>query len=63
MNELAMREQRALVISDSTKELIRTGVSENTLRAYRRALVNLEAWMAVKENASRLDSNGIQPTE
>ncbi len=33
MNRLAIRQENALAISDSTKGLIRAGVSENTLRA------------------------------
>ena len=31
MNELAVREGNVLAISESTKELIQAGVSENTL--------------------------------
>ena len=45
MNELEIRRVNLVTISDSTKELIQAGVSENTLKAYRRALVNLKARM------------------
>ena len=43
MNEVAIRDQNALAINESTKELIQAGVSANALRTYRRALINLEA--------------------
>lgn len=46
MNELTTKEQNALVIPESTKELIQAGVSKNTLAAYRRALKNLDAWLS-----------------
>ena len=46
MNEIAMREQNALIFPEATKELIRAGVSENTLRAYRRALLELDRWIS-----------------
>ena len=42
MNELAIKQQESLAVSDSTKELILSGVSENTLQAYRRALLELD---------------------
>lgn len=56
MNTLAIKQENAVVISDSTKELIRSGVSENTLKAYRRAFKELDAWMAVEENGFRIDT-------
>lgn len=45
MKELAVREQNAVAISADTKELIKAGASENTLEAYRRALLALDAWL------------------
>ena len=36
MNELTVRQENAVAISVETEELIRAGVSENTLKAYRR---------------------------
>ena len=50
MNELAIRQENALAISADTKELIQAGVSENTLRAYRRALDSLAGWLTTKLN-------------
>ena len=58
MNELAVRQDSALAISIETEELIRAGVAENTLKAYRRALKELEAWLSVAENGFRIDSAG-----
>ena len=58
MNELAVRQDSTLAISIETEELIRAGVAENTLKAYRRALKELEAWLSVKENGFRIDQNG-----
>ena len=45
MNDLAVKPEHMIVISDSTKELIRAGVSHNTLKAYRHALKKLESWL------------------
>ena len=50
MDELAIRQENALAISADTKELIQAGVSENTLRAYRRALDSLAGWLTTKLN-------------
>ena len=58
MNEVAARQENAVAISIETEELIKAGVSENTLKAYRRALQALEAWLAVEENGFRIDQNG-----
>ena len=43
MNELIQAEQgqNAVTVSDGTKALIRSGVSENTIKAYGRALAGL----------------------
>ena len=49
MNEVAVRQENAVAISIETEELIKAGVAENTLKAYRRALQDLEAWLAVEE--------------
>ena len=45
MNELTVQDENTLAISDSTKELIKAGVSESALRAYQRALDNLTGWL------------------
>ena len=37
MNEMAIRNENAVTDGVGTKELIKVGVSENTLKAYRRA--------------------------
>ena len=58
MNELAVRQDSTLAISIETEELIKAGVAENTLKAYRRALKELEAWLSVEENGFRIDQNG-----
>ena len=54
MNELAMREQSVLAISDSTKELMQAGVSANTLRAYQGALNSLAVWLDREQNDALL---------
>ena len=38
----AIKEQNALIISAPTKELIQASVTEDTFRAYRRALIDFE---------------------
>ena len=43
MNDLMIGQKNAVVISVDTKELIKAGISDNTLKAYRRALVELNA--------------------
>ena len=58
MNELAVRQDSTLAISIETEELIKAGVAENTLKAYQRALKELEAWLSVEENGFRIDQNG-----
>ena len=45
MNELEIKQENAVAISVDMKELIRAGVSENTLIAYRRALGDLNEWV------------------
>lgn len=46
MNELATQEQEiGLAISEDTQALIVSGVSQNTLKAYRRATRSLETWL------------------
>ena len=44
----------ALAISGSTKELIQDVVSENTLGAYRRALLEMGRWISDAGNNFRL---------
>ena len=58
MDQLAVQESKLPTITSRTKNLIVAGVSENTLRAYRRALKDLEAWMSDGAKAFRLDENG-----
>ena len=48
MDKLAIGQQNAVVISLDTKELIKAGVSDNTLKAYRHALKKLESWLVVE---------------
>lgn len=52
MNELAITQQDPLAIGVDTEELIQAGVSENTLIAYRRALLELDAWIDAELNDS-----------
>ena len=47
MNQIAIKDASSVVVSENTKELIRAGVSENTLRAYGWALQRLEDWRAI----------------
>ena len=54
MHDLVVKPEHMIVISDSTKELIRAGVSHNTLAAYGRALTKLDTW---------LSTAGIDPRE
>ena len=49
MNQLATKDATAVVIPEHTKELIRAGVSHNTLKAYGWALQRLEEWLAINE--------------
>ena len=51
MDALAIGQKNAVVISLDTEELIKAGVSENTLKAYRRALVELDAWLYAMKRA------------
>ena len=54
MNELAVRQQNTLVISDSTKELIQARVSYNTLKAYGWALQRLDDWLSSEDSKREL---------
>ena len=54
MDALAIGQKNAVAISVDTKELIKAGVSDNTLKAYRRALVELDAWRDAELNDSVL---------
>lgn len=49
MNQIAIKDTSPVVVSENTKDLIRAGVSENTLRAYGWALQRLEEWLAINE--------------
>ena len=44
------RAKNAVVISLDTKKLIEAGISDNTLKAYRRALLELDAWLDAELN-------------
>ncbi len=55
MNELAVKQENSLNISDSTKELIKRGVSNNTLAAYSRALTKLDTWLSTVANPRELN--------
>lgn len=57
MNELVITQQNRLAISVKTKELIKVGVSGNTLQVYRRGLLELHKWLdaAVKRHATNLN--------
>ena len=46
MNQLTTKDASIVAISEHTKELIRRGVSENTLRAYGWALQKLDEWLS-----------------
>ncbi len=39
MNDLAIRQENAVVISVDTKELVEAGVSNNSLKTYRKVLL------------------------
>ena len=58
MNELAIGQENTVVISLDTKELIKAGVAENTLNAYRRALKDLDSWRQGGDNGFRIEQNG-----
>jgi len=72
MNELAVAYEQGsskLAISDAAKGLIKAGVSENTLRAYRRALDGLAAWLnaplsdaVLGEYVTHLHATGKSPS-
>lgn len=62
MNEIAVRKNNEIHISDQTEKLIKAGIAENTIRAYRRALVALDDWMQHHENSLRLAPNGNAET-
>ncbi len=46
MNDLVKKDTTVIAISDSTKKLIKHGVSPNTLKAYGEALLKLETWLS-----------------
>ena len=56
MNQLA--KTAGAEIAERTKDLIVRGVSANTLKAYRRAMKDLEAWMHDAANGFWIDENG-----
>ena len=66
MNELAVKQDQPtdregdrdpnwIAISDSTKDLIKRGVSKNTLAAYHRALKKLDTWLSTVVNSRELN--------
>lgn len=46
INDLVKKDTTVIAISDSTKKLIKHGVSPNTLKAYGEALLKLEIWLS-----------------
>ena len=50
INELAVKQEKSLTISDAAEQLIRQSVSENTLAAYGRALTKLDTWLSTVVN-------------
>ena len=60
MNQLGTKHASAVVNPQNTKELIliQTGVSENTLRAYHRALLDLDSWISDARNNFRSTESG-----
>ena len=54
MNQLATKDATAVVIPQNTKELIRRGVSENTLKAYGWALQKLDDWLPSEDSKREL---------
>ena len=73
MNDLVVKQENSVVISDSTKKLIKRGVSYNTLAAYGRALTKLDTWLStvvspreltdavLAEYLTHLHESGISP--
>ena len=55
MNELAVKQENSLNISDSTNDLIKRGVSKNRLAAYRRALTKLDTWLSTAVDRRELN--------
>lgn len=45
MNAIVEQEKQGLAVSERTADLIKAGVSKNTLKAYRHALKQLSAWL------------------
>ena len=59
MNQLGTKHASGVVNPQNTKELIHAGgISENTLRAYRRALLELDRWISDEGNNFRLTESG-----
>ena len=56
MNQLATMAGAELAVGERTKDLIVRGVSANTLKAYRRALKDLEAWL---RDAANVLNDGV----
>ena len=55
MNDLVVKPEHVIVISDSTKELIQRGVSHNTLKAYGEALQRLDTWLSTVVGSRELN--------
>ena len=58
MSQLATTESAEFAVNQRIKDLIVRGVSDNTLKAYGRALKDLNAWMHETENGFRIDQTG-----
>lgn len=55
---IEVRQEITLPVSVDTAVLIRSGVSNNTLKAYRHALAKFETWMHNGANGFRIDNQG-----
>ena len=56
-NELAQTQDAAIAIRQETKNLIRAGVAENTIKAYQRAYDGFPAWLL--DNVTTLSDNTL----
>ena len=56
MNQLAITAGAELALGERTRDLIVRGVSANTLKAYRRALKDLDAWL---RDAAKVLNDGV----
>lgn len=62
-DELTIEERNALTFSDSTRAMMLVGVSENTLRALRHALLDLDSRISDAGSNFRLTERIDQTSE